>query len=197
LGGATAIGIGPKDFISEFTKIGGYSYIDEKMIAKATEDSEENRDYLERSRLEYLSRIELVKEKVEQLNKKFCDIFGEEKIGEEAFVKPYIPDPKYGSVYLLDFSKLRKKIYQDEEMATGLDVAKWLLKEASVAVVPGECYMFDPKEMLVRISLWNPPAEIEMAFESIIKAAEKIHDNPSKSPAPDAIAALKGIRSRL
>lgn len=51
--------------------------------------------------------------------------------------------------------------------------------------------------MLVRISLWNPPAEIEMAFESIMKAAEKIHSNPSKSPALDAIAALKGIRSRL
>jgi aspartate/methionine/tyrosine aminotransferase len=197
LGGITAIGVGPREFVKKFTRLGGYPQIDEKIIFSALEDNEENRIYLEKARLEYLSRIELIKEKAEQLNAKFCEIFGEDKIGEEAFVNPYIPDPKYGSVYLLDFSGLRNKIYNGKEMQSGLDIAKWLLKEASVAVVPGECCMFDPDEMLARISLWNPPAEIDMAFESIMKAAEKIHSNPSKSPALDAIAALKGIRSRL
>lgn len=179
----TSFCVGAEDMVRRFARIGGYS--DQEIIAAALENSEENREYLEKCRQEILKNIELVKIKTSELNQKFCEVFGEERFGDEAYVKPYISDPEAGLVYLLDFSGLRGKIYNGKEITTGLDIAEWLLNEASIAVAPGECYMLNPEDMLVRIALGHPQHEFEQAFGYANKAAEKIHNSkeiPGNSP---------------
>ncbi len=68
-------------------------------------------------------------------------------------------------------------------MDTGLDAAQWLLSEASVGTVPGECFLFDEKTMLVRIVLNSPPHELALAFDSMIAATNSITP-PSRAPSP-------------
>lgn len=184
----TGFCVGSQEMVQHFAKLGGYRLDDQRIIEAALGESEENTLYLESSRLKYLANIEIIKEAATTLNKKFCEIFGEEKVGKEAYVKPYISDPEAGNVYLLDFSGLRGKSHKGKEMGTGLDVAKWLLEDASVGTVPGECYMFHPEEMLVRIALGHPAHEIEKAFKNIISAAERLSDSPSKSPSPEIVS---------
>ncbi len=180
--------VGPQDIIKGLASLGGITPGFEEIMIKSMMDSEENLSYLEDNRQKYLFNIELIKEKIEQLNKKFCEVFGEEKSGKESYVKAYIPDPESCNVYLLDFSGLRNKIYKDKKMKTGLDVAEWLLNGAGVGTVPGECFLFNPDEMLVRIALSHPPHEIEQAFNYMEEAAKEIQNSiielPSSSPTP-------------
>ncbi len=164
---------GPQEIINNFTKLGGYpTKRDQKVMAASLEDSEENRVYFEQCRQYYASNIQLVKTKTSELNKKFCEQFGEEK----DYVKPFISDPDATNVYLLDFSGLRGKTYNGKAMNSGLDAATWLLDSASIGSVPGECSLFDEKEMLVRITLNHSPHEIGLAFDSAITAASAIQN---------------------
>ncbi len=107
-----------------------------------------------------------------ELNQKFSYQFGEEKI----YVKPFITNPDSTNVYLLDFSGLRGKEYNNKPMDKGLDVAEWLLEEALIGTVPGECFFFDEKEMLLRVALNHTSREFEMAFDSAIEAVKKIQN---------------------
>jgi aspartate/methionine/tyrosine aminotransferase len=173
--------VGARDIVESYAILEGHSIGDQMTIVTAIESSEKNL-LLKENKLAYLFNIQLIKEAAATLNKKFCEIFGEEKVGDEAYVKPYIPDPEAGNVYLLDFSGLRGKIRNGKPMGTGLDVAEWLLEDASVGTAPGECYMFHPEEMLVRIALGHPGREIEQAFKRIMHAAERVSKAPSKSP---------------
>jgi aspartate/methionine/tyrosine aminotransferase len=75
---------------------------------------------------------------------------------------------------LLDFSGLRGKSYNGKEIKTGLDISKWMLDEAGVGTVPGECFLFDPEEMLVRIALGYEKELIMGAMECLGKATAKI-----------------------
>ncbi len=171
--------VGSPDTIDEFEKIGGYpTKRDQRVMMAAIEDSEENREYLEKCRSHYLRNIALIKGKTEDLNQQFCNQFGETKI----YAKPFIADPDAANVYLMDFSGLRGKKRGDQIMNTGLDVAKWLLEDASIGTVPGECFLFDEEEMLVRITLNHGSKEIEMAFDSAIDAVKYIDNSPSITP---------------
>ncbi len=155
-------------------------------MAAALEDSDENKEYLERCRTFYLGNIDLIGTKISELNKKFCDQFSEER----TFVKPFIARPDAANVYLLDFSGLRGKRCGDKILNSGLDVAQWLLEDAKVGTVPGECFLFEPETMLVRIALNYAPRELEMAFNSMIEAATKI-----VSPAPPAPGSADSVVS--
>ncbi len=158
-----------------FEKVGGYQKPDQRAMTAAIADTPENREYLENCRQYYLRNIEIVKEKIAELNQQFSAQFGEEK----TYVKPLIENPDAANVYLLDFSGLRGKEFAAKPMDTGLDVAKWLLKEASIGTVPGECFAFDEREMLVRIALNQPSQELVLAFDSAISAAHKIQNQPT------------------
>lgn len=177
----TGFCVGPESSIKRFAKLGGYLNLDQRVIAAALENNEENQQYFFQSRQKYLSNIEIVKEKIRELNQKFCQVFREEKNGEDSYVKPYIADPDSTNVYLLDFSGLRGKTYQGKEFDCGLDAAKWMLQEASIGAVPGECFIFSPEEMLVRISLGHQPEILIQAFDNMINCAERISDSPSRS----------------
>ena len=177
----TGICVGPERIVSRFKLLGGYPALDQKIITTALEETEENSQYLENDRQKYLSNIALIKDRVSDLNNRLRSKFpedGEDKI----FVKPFIENPEAGNVYLLDFSGLKGKMHDRSVMNTGLDVAKWLLKEASVGTVPGECYAFDEKEMLVRIALGHPQEEINKAFDNRCEAVTKIHLAPKHLP---------------
>lgn len=167
--------VGRKDIVNIFTCLGGHCVRDHKLLAAAIEDSAENAEYLEQCRAFYLRNIDLIGAKISELNKKFCDQFSEEK----TFVKPFIARPDAANVYLLDFSGLRGKRCGDKILNSGLDVAQWLLEDAKVGTVPGECFLFEPETMLVRIALNHAPRELEVAFNSMIEATTKI-----ESPAP-------------
>ncbi len=171
--------VGNPDIIDGFERIGGYpTKRDQRVMMAAIEDSAENREYLKICRDHYLRNIDLIKGKSEELNQKFCQQFGEEKV----YVRPFIKDPDAANVYLMDFSGLRGKQRSSKIMNTGLDVAKWLLEDASIGTVPGECFLFDEKEMLVRITLNHGAREIEMAFDSAISAVKSIDNSPSITP---------------
>ncbi len=161
-GAASNFCFGNKDLIGNFSKVGGY--YNEQVTREALEDSQENREFLAENKRKYLANIDLIKNKISQLNKKFGEIFGKEKSENQAYVKPLVSDPKTGGVYLIDFSGLRDKIYNGKKFDTGLDVAKWLLKEASLGSVPGECFMFPPEEMLVRIAT-SESSEIKLLMQ--------------------------------
>ncbi len=162
--------------VSRFERVGGYpTKQDQQIMTAAIADTPENREYLENCRQYYLRNIEIVKEKIAELNQQFSAQFGEEK----TYVKPLIENPDAANVYLLDFSGLRGKEFAAKPMDTGLDVAKWLLKEASIGTVPGECFAFDEREMLVRIALNQPSQELVLAFDSAISAAHKIQNQPT------------------
>ena len=71
------------------------------------------------------------------MNQGLKNLFKEDKV----YVKPYIDNPEAGNVYLLDFSGLKGKAREDGSiLRTGLDVARFILKNAEVAMVPGECF---------------------------------------------------------
>jgi aspartate/methionine/tyrosine aminotransferase len=78
---------------------------------------------------------------------------------------------------------------------TGLDIAKWMFEESSIATFPSECFLFDEKQMLVRIALKQPQQEIEVAFDNMALAAAKI-ENYSKSPSPKALEKLDGLTTK-
>lgn len=176
----TSFCVGNEELVGVFAKLGGYPKIDQMVIAAALEDSKENQDFFEENRQKYLGNIALIKSKSAELNQKFCEIFDEEKLGEEAFAKPYIESPEAGNVYLLDFSGLRGKIYKGKKIESDVDVAQWLLNEASVGVVPGGCFMFEPEEILVRIALGHQPETLARAFDQMKLAAEKICNYPKE-----------------
>ncbi len=162
--------------VSTFERLGGYpSKQDQRAMTAAIADNPENREYLENCRQYYLRNIEIVKEKISELNQQFSSQFEEEK----TYVKPLIENPDATNVYLLDFSGLRGKEFAGKPVNTGLDVAKWLLKEASIGTVPGECFAFDEREMLVRITLNQASQELVLAFDSAISAAHKIQNQPT------------------
>ena len=190
-GNKLAFCIGQPRIVEQFARLGGYpSKRDQRIIAAAVEDSEENREYHEKCRQYYLDNISLVKNKISELNQKFCEEFGEAR----EYVKPYISDPDTANVYLLDFSGLRGKTYNGKAMNSGLDAATWLLDSASIGSVPGECSLFDEKEMLVRITLNHSPHEIGLAFDSAITAASAIQ-NPLVAQTSNAAAGEEIIPS--
>lgn len=183
VGQATSFCVSRPDIISGFTRLGGYpTKQSQKIMTAAIEDSPENRDYLARCRDYYLENIGVIESKLTYLNAKFSEQFD----ANATYVKPFISRPDATNVYLLDFSGLRGKKYGDTIMDSGLDVAKWLLKEASVGTVPGECFLFDEKAMLVRIVLNTPPNELALAFDNIISATASIIKSPSRAPSPSS-----------
>jgi aspartate/methionine/tyrosine aminotransferase len=170
----------------------GYSFRDQQIVTAAIEDNEENRVYLEEDRKAYLENIDLVKERSRQLNNRFSKVFGERSDGA-AYVKPFIADPEATNVYLLDFSGLKGKIHQSRPLSTGLDIAEWLLKEASVATAPGETFAFDPNEMLVRITLNKDKKVLSQAFDNMEKASKMVTqalEHPGNSPASSSAKEL-------
>lgn len=181
----TGFCVGNQDIINSFEKLGGYpTKHSQKITAAAIDDNEENSEYLHQCRQYYLNNINVIKTKSAELNKVFCDQFSEEKI----YVKPFIPDPDATNVYLMEFSGLRGKEYGGRILNTGLDVAKWLLNESAIRTVPGECYIFDETEMLVRVTLNRPPQEFELAFNKMVVAAASIQKSPERSPSPKTYA---------
>lgn len=186
--------LGSEDLVMKFGKLGGYpTKQDQKIVAAAIEDSAENREYFNRCRDYYLSNIDLVQQKLSELSQKFSQQFNEEK----EYVKPFIHHPEATNVYLLDFSGLKGKIHNDKKLNSGLDIARWMLDDASVGVVPGECYLFEEETMLVRIALNHTPHEITRAFDSMILATEKIRNPelevsfPANSPQVQSSYAAK------
>lgn len=175
VGVKTGFCVGGSEFIGDFERVGGYpTKKDQRIMSAALEDSEEIRSYLATCREYYLTNIETVKQKLTELNQKFSTQFSEEQI----YVRPLVENPDAANVYLLDFSGLRGKEFGGKAMDTGLDAAKWLLREASIGTVPGECFAFDEKEMIVRIALNPTQQELIMAFDSAIAATHKIQNSP-------------------
>ncbi len=178
IGVKTGFCVGRRDLIQSFEKLGGYpTRHSQKIVAASLEDSDENREYLEKCRDYYLQNIHLIEEKISKLNQKFSQQFSEEKI----YVKPLIANPDAANVYMLDFSGLRGKIHNGKPLSTGLDISRFLLEEASVGTVPGECFLFEQDKMLVRVTLNNSAQEMAQAFDSISLATEKIQNAPARS----------------
>jgi aspartate/methionine/tyrosine aminotransferase len=173
--GMSGLGIcfcaGEKDIISKLGKLGGHKELSQKFLVAAIENTQENHNYLDKCRKHYLKNIEVIEKKLNDLNKAFWKQFKEKK----TFVEAFIENPDATNVYLLDFSGLRGKKYKEQVLETGLDVAQWLLK-AKVMTVPGECFLFEDSQMLVRIALNHPKQTIEKAFENIISATREIHN---------------------
>ncbi len=155
----------------------------QRVIECAIDDSEENREFFNRNREYFLNNISVVKQKISELNIRFVENMGENRV----YVKPLIEDIDATNVYVLDFSGLRGKMRNGKAMQSGLDVAEWLLDDASVGVVPGECFLFSPEEMLVRIVLNQTPTELSKAFDEIIKSTDKIQ-NPQRAISPSTSA---------
>lgn len=139
----------------------------------------------------YRENIKLIKERVDELNQRFSEIFGEEKTGDDAYIKAFIPDPEYGGMYLLQFEGLRDKIFNGRPMATGLDVTKWLHDSAKVGVVPGECFGFNEDKMMIRMAIGCEKDLIDLVFSLMNEAAKEIQRSPleagkpSSKPSPD------------
>lgn len=181
--------VGAKEIISEFAIFQGYSSIDQGMLSIALNDSEENTQYLNNDKQKYLSNIDLIKDRIEGLNNVISNQFLDEE-KNKIFVKPFIEYPDYSNVYLINFSGLKNKMHGQKIIRTGLDISEWLLQEASVAVVPGECFAFDEEEMLVRIALGHPAEEINRAFDNICHAVEKLRMLPKHFPIENTTTSL-------
>jgi len=197
----TSFCVGKPEIIQQLSKLGGHPPINQKILATSIQDSEENRKYLAENNQKYLNNIKLIEEKIILLNEKFCQIFGERKVGEEAYVKPYVNNPQVGGIYLIDFSGMRGKIYNsDKPIKNGIDIAKWLSESAKVDTVPGEGSMIT-KDIVVRISTSHPSQILEQAFENMMRASTKIKSTPSKSPkfasANQAASQNLSIQSKL
>jgi aspartate/methionine/tyrosine aminotransferase len=176
--------VGKAEIISHLSKLGGHPMLHQKVLTAAIQDNKENRQFSAETRQEYLIINKLIQQGIEALNEKFGEIFGEKRSGEEAYVKPCVPNPKIGGIYLIDFSGLRGKIYgHGKEIQTGIDVAKWLSQNAKVDTIPGEGSLVGDKEILIRISTGHPLQILEQAFENIMEATtKKIRNVPGKSP---------------
>lgn len=153
-------------------------YFAQRVVAAALVDNEENREYLEKSIIQYRQNISHIQQQIEFLNQKLAKHFDEEG---QIYVKPYIADPEAGNTYLLDFSGLKDKLMGGgNKMTTGLDVAKFLLTKAGIGVVPGECSFLRASDMLVRIPTSTPQEEVALGFEKVGQAIIKNLKNPSR-----------------
>lgn len=148
----------------------------QNLIAKSLEDSPKMHEYLAQNNEEYRQNITHILNQLNLLNQKLNQHFGEEGID---YVKDYIKDPEAGNVYLLDFSGLKGKLLKGgKTLETGLDVAKFLLEEADIGVVPGECFFLSPEDMTIRIPLSTPQKEISIGFEKIAQSMIENLKNP-------------------
>lgn len=155
------------------------------VAAEALTDNPENRAYLEETAARYRDNISLIKERLVRLNGALGKKFGEQK---EEYVRPVVKNPDATNVYLLNFHGLRGKMINGKPLATGLDVAKFLQKEVSVAMVPYEGFLMDARAMTLRLILSRPAEELRQGFSTITKACEKLVEpphpqSPTASPA--------------
>ena len=106
--------------------------------------------------------------------------FGEEE--DRVYVKPYIENPEAGNIFLLDFSGLKEKVMGDgSRLETGLDVARFILVNAKVAMVPGECFFIKEEEMVLRLCSSTDPSKLQEGFKSITHAFVDNLKNPTKA----------------
>lgn len=178
--------VGGKAMVENFATIGGHQSLNEALLMSDLEEGYENAQYLEVSRRKYLENIDIIRLGALFLN----DILQKKFNTKDQYIKLY-NNPEVGNVLMLDFSGLRGKAYDGEEIKSGLDIAKWMLKEAGVGMVPGECFLFQPEEMLVRVALGYEKEKFIEAFEKLGQAAEKISENPKEKTSITAAEAIK------
>jgi aspartate/methionine/tyrosine aminotransferase len=184
--------VGRKELVDSFAILGGHSKSYQTVLLA---DLLESGAHLETSRQKYLENRDIVKLGIAFLNDGFCKKFGEDK----EYVK-LLAEPSMGNVLVLDFSGLSDVSHEQSKLTSGLDVAKWMLEEAGVAMVPGECFLFEPNEMVVRIALGYPKEQFIEAFEALNKAIDKLHkmpENAVSTPEFQALAPNIKIPSKL
>lgn len=193
MGEKTAFCVSKPDMLIGLEKLGGYpTKRTQRVLTAAIEGTPENAEYFEACKSYYHSNISLIKDRCEEINKKLQEQF-EENL---TYVKPYIENPQIGGPYLLDFSGLRGKSFNEKIMNTGLDIAKWLLEEAKVGTVPGECFLLDERTMTVRIAINSTPQELNLAFDKISEASEKI-TAPSIAPRSPKYSSAAKLSNQL
>ncbi|MBL6664894.1 MAG: pyridoxal phosphate-dependent aminotransferase [Rickettsiales bacterium] len=158
------------------------------VAAAALEDNEENRQYINDVRTEYRKNIDKIKEQIGIVNRAASKL---DEVKNHDFVKIY-DEPEASTVMMLDFSGLRGFKDGERILDTGHDVAEFLFEKARVAMVPGECFFIDEKEMVLRINLSNRHKDLERGFDAIGSAIcrcieekkSKHSDVQSLSPSP-------------
>lgn len=185
----TAFCVGSPKILEGLKILGGHRLDDQILIKRCLQLYQEDPELLKESRFLYLQNIDLINDRIAEINKTLTNMFGPHNQGKK-YVKPQTILPDAGNVYMIDFSGLRNFKYKGKELRTGTQIAQWLLEEASVAVVPGECSLFTPGGMLIRIATGDTQEELTKAFDNIIEATKSLTpptltmSTPSKSPSP-------------
>lgn len=141
-------------------------------------DNEENNTYLRNNETLYHEHINVVKEQVFLLNEQLNTHFRK----EQSYIKPVIDTPQATNLYLLSFEGLKGKFYNKKPLSTGLDVARFLLQEARVAMVPGDGFFMEPESMVVRLCVGYPKEQLIEGFQAIGRACSKLVDPPAHYP---------------
>jgi len=169
----------------------GFSSFLHDIAAHSIIDNQENREYLSENIKKYQKNIEQIKEQIDLLNKKLSKHFNEDG---EVYIKPYIPDPEAGNVYLVDFTGLKEKVFTNgKKLKTGLEVAEFILETARVAMVPGECFFIPENDMVLRLATSTPIEEIEKGFEKISEVIiDNLHNSPKTKISESRIVKMSG-----
>lgn len=169
--------VGSTQTVGLLTRMGGYD-IPSDDLNRILGEGPEIHEYFTRAAELFSINKQLIDQKILALNEEFGKIFGEKR----NYIEPL--EDNLPGVYNLSFKGLEGKTYNGKPLRTGLDIANFLLKESSIATVPDECYGIEENKMQVRFTINEPKEKISNAFDSIISAAKKIQNNPSKQPSP-------------
>ena len=160
----------------------GQQRLQQLVAAAALADTPENRTYLETTAARYRANGQLIRDWADRTSADLASRFGH----EPPVVCPVVPAPEATNVYLLNFFGLRGMVAADGTLATGLDVARYLRREAGVGTVPAEGFLMDPSLMSIRLTIARPPEELAAGLDAFARACQKLISPPRLQPPPSS-----------
>lgn len=160
----------PVDYIPAFPVSGIYKSI-QIASAEALRETHENQSFLTKNRQKYEDKIKIICKKVNAINLLLNKKFNTRGL---AYVKQFTR-PVSTNIILLSFSGLSGREFNGKIINTGLELATFIYLNTGVALVPGEGFFINDKEMVVRIPTSVPDTELEQGLSYIANALQLLN----------------------
>lgn len=158
---------GPENIISNLPKIlCGLPIPSEKAALSVFAHPFETKEYLAESIFQYQNNINYIKDKIKQINVLLNDKFGTDVV----YVEPMVEPVQATNTYLISFKGLKGMTFQGQSIQSGLDLARFLLKDAGIAIVPGEGSFVDSSEISLRFITSADQELLELGFNKIMNS---------------------------
>lgn len=137
--------------------IAGPSHKDCTLAAKALQDKQSHDRYVKQACQHYRQNWERIKQHF---------------AGKGDGVECYLAEGT--NMCLVSFPGVHRYRYNGTALNSGIDLAKAILQETGIAVVPGEGFFMPPERMAIRLPLWPTPEELTAGLERISHVMDRL-----------------------